>query len=103
MGIIRKTLNTLILGGAGGVGGFAFWTRNSKFVPIAADDPIFSSAAYLRYNPNKNPQTKDLCVRKVELSKIKPQLLEKEGEGKLVEAFCAGVWGGIGAFFYPRL
>ena len=103
MGIIRKTLNTLILGGAGGVGGFAFWTRNSKFVPIAADDPIFSSAAYLRNNPSKNPQTKDLCVRKVELSKIKPQLLEKEGEGKLVEAFCAGVWGGIGTICCPRL
>jgi hypothetical protein len=24
--------------------------------------------------------------------------LEKEGEGKLVEAFCAGVWGGIGQY-----
>jgi len=68
-------------------------------VPIASDDPIFSSAAYLRNNPNKNPQTKDLCVRRVPLAKIKPQLLEKEGEGKLVEAFCAGVWGGLGMLF----
>jgi hypothetical protein len=73
-------------------------TRNSKFVPISSDDAIFSSTAYLHNNPNKNPQTKDLCVRKVPLSKIKPQLLEKEGEGKLVEAFCAGVWGGIGQY-----
>jgi hypothetical protein len=73
-------------------------TRNSKFVPISSDDAIFSSTAYIRNNPNKNPQTKDLCVRKVPLSKIKPHLLEKEGEGKLVEAFCAGVWGGIGQY-----
>ncbi len=32
----------------------------------------------------------------MELGKIKPYLLEKEGEGKLVEAFCAGVWSGLG-------
>lgn len=94
MGLIRKTLNTVLLGTAGSLGGFAIWTRNSKFVPFPADDAIFSSAAYIRNNPNKNPQTKDICVRKVPLSSIKPQLLEKEG--KLVEAFCAGVWGGIG-------
>jgi hypothetical protein len=101
MGIIRKTLNTILFSSAAGAGGFAFWTRNSKFIPISPTDDIFSSASYLRNNPNKNPQTKDLCVRKVELSKIKPQLLEKEGEGKLVEAFCAGVWGGIG-YAYQR-
>jgi len=35
-------------------------------------------------------------VRKIPLNRIKPQLLEKEG--KLVEAFCAGVWGGLGKF-----
>ena len=96
MGIIRTFLNTAILGGAGAAGGFAFWTRNSKFVPISPADAIFSSPAYLRNNPNKNPATQDLCVRKVPLSKIKPQLLEKEG--KLTEAFCAGVWGGLGKF-----
>lgn len=35
------------------------------------------------------------------LSKIKPSLLEKAEEGKLVEAFCAGVWGGLG-YAYQR-
>jgi hypothetical protein len=94
MGFIRTVLNTAILGGAGSAGAFAFWTRNSKFVPLSPTDPIFSSAAYARNNPNRNPATQDLCVRKVPLSKIKPHLLEKEG--KLVEAFCAGVWGGLG-------
>ena len=94
MGVIRTLLNTAVLGGAGAAGGWAFWTRNSKFVPFSTNDPIFSSAAYQRNNPNRNPATQDLCVRKVPLSKIKPQLLEKEG--KLTEAFCAGVWGGLG-------
>jgi hypothetical protein len=94
MGFIRTVLNTAILGGAGSAGAFAFWTRNSKFVPLSSTDPIFSSAAYACNNPNRNPATQDLCVRKVPLNKIKPHLLEKEG--KLVEAFCAGVWGGLG-------
>ena len=94
MGVIRTFLSTTILGGAGVAGGFAFWTRNSKFVPLSTADAIFSSPAYLKNNPNKNPVTQDLCLKKVPLSKIKPQLLEKEG--KLVESFCAGVWGGLG-------
>ena len=68
-------------------------------VPIAADDPIFSSAAYLRNNPNRNPETKDLFVRTVKIDEIKPSLLEKEGS--LVEAFCAGVWGGSGPLLAP--
>lgn len=96
MGIISKLFKTAVFGGAGVGAGFAYWTRNSQFVPITHDDPIFSSAAYARYNPNRNPETMDLCVRKIPLNRIKPQLLEKEG--KLVEAFCAGVWGGLGKF-----
>ncbi|TVY85530.1 hypothetical protein LSUE1_G000376 [Lachnellula suecica] len=95
MGIIRTFLSTAVLGGAGSAAGFAFWTRNAKFVPMSSTDAIFTSPAYIRNNPNKNPTTNDVCVRRVPLSKIKPQLLEKEGEGKLVEAFCAGVWGGL--------
>lgn len=98
MGIIRTFLNTAILSGAGAAGGFAFWTRNSIFVPLSPTDAIFSSPAYLRNNPSKNPATQDLCVKKVPLSKIKPQLLEKEG--KLIEAFCAGVWSGLGMLLF---
>lgn len=33
-------------------------------------------------------------MRRIPLDQIKPELLEKKG--KLVEAFCAGVWGGMG-------
>ncbi|KAF7854518.1 uncharacterized protein EAF02_011693 [Botrytis sinoallii] len=99
MGLIRSTFTTALLGAAGATSGWAFWTRNSRFIPVSPSDPIFSSAAYMRQNPNRNPATQDLCQRKVPLSKIKPHLLEKEG--KLVEAFCAGVWGGLG-YSYQR-
>ncbi|TVY38618.1 hypothetical protein LCER1_G008841 [Lachnellula cervina] len=95
MGIIRTFLSTAVLGGTGSVAGFAFWTRHAKFVPLSPTDAIFSSPAYLRNNPNKNPASQDLCVRRVPLSKIKPHLLEKEAEGKLTEAFCQGLWSGL--------
>ncbi|KAH6677356.1 hypothetical protein B0J14DRAFT_476060 [Halenospora varia] len=102
MGIIRTFVSTAILGGAGSAGAFAFWTRNSKFVPFSATDPILSTTFYAQNNPNRNPATQDLCIRRVPLSKIKPALIEKEKEGKLVEAFCAGVWSGLGYAYQRR-
>lgn len=62
------------------------------------DDYLFHSTLFARYNPNNAPVTQDLAVRRVPLSQIKPELLEKEG--KLTEAFCAGVWSGLGTFFF---
>ncbi|KAI6708391.1 hypothetical protein JHW43_009072, partial [Diplocarpon mali] len=100
MGVIRTLLSTAALGGVGGGAAFAWWTRNSKFVPMTPSDAIFSSSAYAVQNPNRNPATQDLCVRRVPLTRIKPQLLEKEG--KLVEAFCAGVWAGYGYAYQRR-
>jgi len=97
MGFISKVFKTTVVGGGAAAGAFVFGTRNSHFVPLLASDPIFSSKSYLKYNPEKNPATQDFCVKKVPLSKIKPELLEKDG--KLVEAFCAGVWGGLGYAF----
>lgn len=97
--MLTPEISTAVLGGAGAAGSWAFLTRNSKFVPLSTSDAIFSSPAYIHNNPNQNPPTKDLCVRKVPLKDIKPQLLEKDG--KLVEAFCAGVWGGLG-YAYQR-
>jgi hypothetical protein len=99
MAILRSLLRTSIIGAGGAAAAFTYLVRNSTFVPISPQDPVFSSAAYLRSNPNRNPQTHDLCVRTVPLSQLKPQLLEKDG--RLVEAFCAGVWGGLGASASP--
>lgn len=61
---------------------------------IICVDYLFNSTLFARYNPNNAPVTQDLAVRRVPLSQIKPELLEKDG--KLAEAFCAGVWSGLG-------
>ncbi|KAI9744083.1 MAG: hypothetical protein M1818_002235 [Claussenomyces sp. TS43310] len=97
MGIISKAFQATIGGAAATVGTFAFYTRNAKFVPLSPSDPIFSSKDFIRQNPNLNPCTQDLCIKRVPLSKIKPQLLEKDG--KLIEKFVAGVFSGPGYAF----
>ncbi|KAG9247480.1 hypothetical protein BJ878DRAFT_539265 [Calycina marina] len=99
MGIARTIFNSVAGTGVVGVAAWTIATRNARFVPIQANDEIFKDPAYLRNNPFKNPTTQDLCVRRVPLKNIKPQLLEKEG--KLAEAFCGSVWGGLG-YTYQR-
>jgi len=82
-------------------------TWNSRVLPIPAGDYIFNHTLYARYNPNNAPASQDICVRQVPLGKIRPELLEKnrkgEETGKLVEAFCAGIWGGVGKCYVLRL
>ena len=95
MGILSKAVKATALGIATTTGAFFFVTRKSTFVPLLpTTDPIFLSSFYKKFNPDQNPTTHDLCVRRVPLSKIKPSL--RREDGKLVEAFCAGVWSGIG-------
>lgn len=97
MGIIRKTLKLTTISATAGLGAFFVATRNSSFVALdPAKDPIFSSKPFRKLNPEANPTTHDLCVRRVPLTDINPVLLEKKG--RLVEAFCAGVWSGWGIF-----
>ncbi|KAJ5668691.1 hypothetical protein N7462_009761 [Penicillium macrosclerotiorum] len=94
MGLISRVLKVSAAGTAATVGVFFGATRNDVFQPMDTSDPIFSSPFFQKFNPNRNPTLHDLCVRQVPLDKIDPALLEKKG--KLVEAFCAGVWGGMG-------
>lgn len=94
MGLISRTLKVTAAGTAASIGVFFGATRNDVFQPMDSSDPIFQSPFFQKYNPNRNPTLHDVCVRRIELSKIEPSLLEKKG--KLVEAFCAGVWGGMG-------
>ncbi|KAJ7279063.1 hypothetical protein C8J57DRAFT_1305426 [Mycena rebaudengoi] len=91
------------LAGAAGFGGFFIFARKSHFVPFAvASDPIFTSAHFKKFNPHQNAATiEDLCVRRVPLDQIKPELLKEEG--KLVEQFCAGAWSGFGYALQRRL
>ncbi|KAF7159720.1 hypothetical protein CNMCM6106_007122 [Aspergillus hiratsukae] len=97
MGIFSRFLKLTTIGGAATAGGFFWYTRNDVFVPLPLSDRIFHSARFNVLNPLRNPTTHDLCIRKVPLSEIDPTLLEKKG--KLVEAFCAGVWSGWGYAF----
>ncbi|KAJ7619511.1 hypothetical protein FB45DRAFT_799963 [Roridomyces roridus] len=94
--LARKFIVYTTGAGAVGFGGFLFLTRKSQFVPYDLDaDPLFNSDLFKKFNPNANfPALHDLCVRRVPLSKIRPELLKEEG--KLVEAFCGGIYGGIG-------
>lgn len=94
MGLISRALKITAAGSVASVGIFFGATRNDVFEPMDTTDPIFSSPFFAKYNPNRNPTLHDKCVRRIPLDKIKPELLEKKG--KLVEAFCAGVWGGMG-------
>lgn len=94
MGILRSIVALTGYGSLATVGTFVWMTRRSPVLPLSTSDYLYNSTFYARYNPERNPSTADVCVRKVPLSKIKPEYLEKDG--KLVERFCAGVWSGLG-------
>lgn len=94
MGILRTTFALTGWTTLGATASFVLWTRKSRIVDVPATDYIFNHTLFARFNPNNSPVTQDLCVRKVPLTKIRPELLEKEG--KLVEAFSAGLWSGMG-------
>lgn len=94
MGIFKTALAATGYISLGAAAGYVGWTRKTKIVNVPPTDYIFNSTLFARYNPNNAPVTQDLAVRRVPLSSIKPELLEKEG--KLVEAFTAGVWSGFG-------
>ncbi|KAI5798840.1 hypothetical protein EDC01DRAFT_649469 [Geopyxis carbonaria] len=95
MGILKALVRTTTLGVGTVAASFGALTLGSTFVPISPlTDELFKTSYYAKYNPNNNPTLHDVCVKKVPLSKIKPELLEKKGS--LVEVFCAGVWGGAG-------
>ncbi|EAQ83180.1 hypothetical protein CHGG_09584 [Chaetomium globosum CBS 148.51] len=95
MGIIKKvTLTTLGLGT--GVLGY-LGASTSIVSPIPEDDPLWRSKSYTKYNSHRNPSTQDVCIKRIPLTKIKPELLEREGD--LALEFCRGVWAGLGYRF----
>ena len=92
MGIIRKTLYTGILTGAGVLGYLGATT--TIIAPLPSNDPLWKSWTYATYNVHRNPSMHDTCMKRIPLDKIKPELLQKDGD--LVLQFCRGVWGGLG-------
>lgn len=92
MGIIKRTIYTTALTGTALVGYVAGTT--SIIRPIPRDDPIWSSKMFARYNIHNNPTTQDVCIKRIPLSKVKPELLQEEDD--LALEFCRGVWAGWG-------
>ncbi|KAF2209321.1 hypothetical protein CERZMDRAFT_107172 [Cercospora zeae-maydis SCOH1-5] len=99
MAIFKTALATAGWCSLGATAGYVLWTRKTSIVDVSPTDYLFHSTLFARYNPNNAPVTQDLAIRRVALAQIRPELLEKEG--KLTEAFCAGVWSGLG-FAYQR-
>jgi hypothetical protein len=98
MGIIKALLKTSIVSVGTTAATFALLTRKDEFVPVSPlMDELLKSKHYAKLNPNNNPVTHDLCIRRVPLSKIKPPL--RENPDALTRAFCAGVWSGNGMTF----
>lgn len=92
MGILRTGIYTGLLATTGSAAYLA--ARNPVIAPLAASDSLWKSSVYKRYNPSGNPGTQDVCIKRIPLSKIRPELLEKEGD--LALEFCRGVWSGLG-------
>ncbi|KAK0286261.1 hypothetical protein LTR91_017527 [Friedmanniomyces endolithicus] len=102
MGLFRTTF---AIAGYGSLATAASWllmTRQCTMRDIPRSDYLFNHTLYARYNPNNAPVTQDICVRQVPLKKIRPELLEGREDGRLVDAFCQGVWGGVGYAYQRR-
>lgn len=92
MGIIRKlTVGSGAL--TGGVLGY-LGAATTIISPLPQDDPLWRSKSYAKYNAHQNASTQDVCLKKIPLNKIRPELLQNEGD--LALEFCRGVWGGLG-------
>lgn len=94
MGLLRTTLLTGALtglGSAAGVGAtMAYILSSSKIVDLTRKDPLFCDKTYARYNPRGNPPLADVVIKRVPLTKIKPEL--RNDEEALTLEFCRGVW-----------
>ncbi|KAK4198847.1 hypothetical protein QBC40DRAFT_229268 [Triangularia verruculosa] len=95
MGIIRKTIKTAFLATVGTVGYLGTTTRLES--PLPEDDPLWRSKSFAKYNRHNNASTQDLVYKRIPLAKIKPELLQREGD--LALEFCRGVWSGLGYRF----
>ncbi|KPM42980.1 hypothetical protein AK830_g3497 [Neonectria ditissima] len=98
--ITRRRLLGLARAAAGisatGTAGFWFWTRKCQFEDFSPEtDKLFHHPLLKQINPGNNPESHDMCVRRVPFSQLKPELLQdaQRGGSKLVEAYSAGMWG----------
>ncbi|KAI6092668.1 hypothetical protein F4821DRAFT_224596 [Hypoxylon rubiginosum] len=94
MGIIRTALLTSIYGVTGGVAsvgaGMAYLATTTSIVELTKADPMFKTKTYTKYNPKDNPALQDVVIKRIPLSKIRPEL--RDNEEALTLEFCRGVW-----------
>ncbi|KAK7746123.1 hypothetical protein SLS62_009502 [Diatrype stigma] len=102
MGLITTALKLGLWGATGGVAsvgvGAAYIAASTRIVDLTKDDPLFKSKTWKKYNPRGNPSLHDVVIKRVPLSKIKPEL--RDNEEALTHEFCRGVWSRWG--FYPQ-
>ncbi|KAK7935824.1 hypothetical protein PG985_001319 [Apiospora marii] len=105
MGILRKTFMTGVYGVTGGLAsvgaGMAYLNATTSIVDLKNDDAWFSSQTYARYNPKGNPALQDDCIKRVPLSKIRPEL--RNDEAALTLDFCRGIWSRWGFWTQSKL
>ena len=101
MGILRTALAVTGWSSLGTAVAFTAYTRKSKIYDMDPTDYLLGTTILARFNPYNNPAMKDICVRKVPIGQIRPELLENES--KLTEAFCAGIWSGWGYSIQRRV
>lgn len=92
MNALRKTFFFGLLGTS--TAGAYLAAKNPIISPLPASDSLWQSKLYRMHNPSGNPATQDVCVRRIPLSKIRPELITKEGD--LALEFCRGLWSGWG-------
>ncbi|KAI1770117.1 hypothetical protein F4818DRAFT_446570 [Hypoxylon cercidicola] len=90
MGVIRKTLSTILAGTAGSV---AYLTTTTNLTtPLAADDELWTSKSFVTFNRHQNPTIQDVVWKRLPLSQIRPEL--RDNEEALATEFCRGAWSG---------
>lgn len=97
---LKSSATLSAIAGVVGMGSFQIWSWNCVIENKPEGmNPLLQSPLYHRLNPVANPAIYDRCTRSVDISQIKPELLEdaRSGGPKLVSAFSGGLWGALGA------
>ena len=86
------------------IGGFQVYTKHIHWEDLQpSQDQLARTNYYRQFNPSLNPVLRDVAVRKLPMHKVDPELIQdaKAGGTKLVERYCAGVYGGFGMSMNP--
>jgi hypothetical protein len=87
-------LFSLTVGASCGAGYLSAAT--TLITPLDQDDPLLKMDLLRRLNRYNNPLMSDLCIARIPLSKIRPEL--RDDEAALGIEFCRALWSGWGKF-----